>query len=89
MCIRDREDIKLDLNGDTLTISAEHREETEDKKGDSYIRRERRYGAFARSFDVSGINTEAISASYKNGVLELELPKAVPAQPASRQIELK
>ena len=84
-----KEDIKLDLNGDTLTISAEHKEESEQKRDDGYIRRERRYGSFARSFDVSGIRTDAISASYENGVLSLELPKAVPAQPVSRQIELK
>ena len=83
-----KEEIRLDLNGDTLTISAKH-DTTNEETGDGYLRRERRYGAFARSFDVSGIKTEGITASYENGVLTLELPKAVPTQPVSRQIELK
>ena len=78
----DKEDIKIDLNGDTLSISAEHKAESEEKKEDGY-------GSFARSFDVSGIDVEKISAAYKNGVLELELPKKVPARPQARQIELK
>ena len=78
----DKEDIKIDLNGDTLSISAEHKAESEEKKEDGYV-------PFARSFDVSGIDVEKISAAYKNGVLELELPKKVPARPQARQIELK
>ena len=84
-----KEEIRLDLNGDTLTISAKHQNTTEEKGDNGYLRRERRYGAFARSFNVSGIKTEGITASYENGVLTLELPKAVPTRPVSRQIELK
>lgn len=84
-----KEEIRLDLNGDTLTISAKHENTAEEKGDNGYLRRERRYGAFARSFDVSGIKTEGITASYENGVLTLELPKAVPTRPVSRQIELK
>ena len=83
-----KEEIKLDLNGDVLTISAQHQEQEEKSEEKGYVRRERRYGAFSRSFDVSGINTDAITASYQNGVLELKLPKKMPQQPASRQIEL-
>ena len=85
----EKEDIKIDLNGDTLTISAEHKDENEEKKDGQIIRRERRYGSFARSFDVSGIDVEHIGADYKNGVLELTLPKANPVQPQSRRIELR
>ena len=50
----EKEDIRLDLKEGILTISAEHRETSEEKdsKG-QYIRRERRYGSFSRSFDVS------------------------------------
>ena len=86
----EKQDIHIDLNGDTLTVSAEHKDETEekDKKG-NYVRRERRYGSFSRSFDVSGINVDQIKAAYKNGVLELELPKQTPTQPQSRQIALE
>ena len=73
-----------------LTITAQHKESSEekDKKG-TYIRRERRYGSFTRSFDISGIQEHAITAAYHNGVLELELPKAQPQVPVARQIEIR
>ena len=85
-----KEEIKLDLKDGILTVSAQHTEndEEKDKKG-NYIRRERKYGSFARSFDVSGIREEDITAAYHDGVLELELPKATPAIPAARQIEIR
>ena len=83
-----KEDIKLDLKDGILTISAQHSEENE-KKENSYIRRERRYGSFSRSFDVSGIQEDHITAAYNNGVLELSLPKAQPVVPASRQIDIQ
>ena len=54
-----------------------------------YIRRERRYGTFARSFDVSGIDTARIDAKYENGVLELTLPKKGKEVPESRQIAIQ
>lgn len=72
-----KEDIKLDLKDGVLTVSAQHSENTEEKK-DNYIRRERRFGSFARSFDVSGIQEDQITAAYNSGVLELTLPKAQP-----------
>ena len=85
-----KEDIKLDLKDGILTVSAQHSESSEekDKKG-SYIRRERRYGSFARKFDVSGIQEDGITAAYNNGVLELTLPKAQPVVPAAPQIEIR
>ena len=83
-----KEDIQLDLKDGILTISAQHSDENEEK-GSSYIRRERRYGSFSRSFDVSGIQEDHITAAYNNGVLELTLPKAQPVVPASRQIEIQ
>ena len=71
-----KEDIQLDLKDNILSI-----------KG-NYIRRERRYGSFARTFDVTGIDESAISASYENGILSLTLPKQVPVQPERRQIAI-
>lgn len=84
-----KEDIKLDLKDGILTISAQHGEnkDEEDDKG-SYIRRERRYGSFARTFDVSGINESGITAAYNNGILEVTLPKQAPVVPESRQIAI-
>ena len=85
----DKEDISLDVKDGILTISAQHKEEKEDKdeKG-QYIRRERRYGSFSRSFDITGIDEGSITAAYNNGILELNLPKAVPVVPESRRIAI-
>ena len=84
-----KEDINLDLKDNILTISATHQEQSEDKdeKG-TYLRRERRYGSFQRSFDVTGIDAAGISAAYENGVLKLNLPKEQPTVPPTRRIEI-
>ena len=86
----DKEDIHLDLKDGILTIAAEHKENADQKddKG-NYIRRERRYGSFSRSFDVTGIDENGITAAYKNGVLELSLPKAVPVVPEAKRISIE
>ena len=85
-----KEDISLELKDGILTIKAEHKENNDqtDDKG-QYLRRERRYGSFARSFDVSGIDETGISAAYNNGILELTLPKQVPVEPETRQISIQ
>ena len=83
-----KEDIHLELKDGLLTISAQHHAETEEKK-ENYVRRERRYGRYTRSFDVSNIDTAAIRARYENGILYLNLPKAKPAQPVSQQIAIE
>ena len=84
------EDISLDLKDSILTISAIHQEsdEQKDDKG-NYIRRERRYGSFQRSFDVTGIDQSGISAAYQNGVLTLSLPKERPVEPESYKIAIQ
>lgn len=86
-----KEDINLDLKDGILTISAEHTENNDqkDEKNGSYIRRERRYGSFRRSFDVTGIDENAITASYQNGVLELSLPKAQQVIPEAKKIMIE
>lgn len=86
----EKEDIKLDLDGDRLVISAEHTANNDEKDDDGkYIRRERTYGSYSRSFDVSAIDTDKIAAEYKNGILMLDMPKKQPAAPASRRLEIK
>ena len=84
-----KEDIRLDLKDGILTIAAQRSESEEDKaqKG-QYIRRERRYGTFSRSFDVTGIDESGITAAYNNGILEVTLPKQAPVVPESRQIAI-
>lgn len=86
----DKKDIHLDINGDTLTVSAERHSEHEerDKKG-KYIRCERSYGSYSRDFDVSGINTDGIKAKYENGVLKLTCPKKVSELPEAKRLEIE
>lgn len=69
-----KEDINIQVEDNRLTIFAQQNINKEENR-DNYIRKERRYGSFARSFDVSNIKTEDITADYKNGVLTLVLPK--------------
>lgn len=86
----DKKDIRLDINGDTLTVYAERRSKVDEKDNDNkVIRMERSYGSYSRSFDVSGINTEQIKAKYDNGVLKLTLPKRENALPETRTLEIE
>ena len=83
-----REDIHAEINNGYLTIRAEHKSENEDKN-ESYLRRECSYGSFSRTFDLDGIDAEAITASFKNGVLTLELPKMQQKVEEARRVEIK
>lgn len=85
-----KEDIKLDLKDGILTIYAEHTQNSEEKNDkEQYLRRERRYGSFSRSFDVTGIDENGITATYQNGILELSLPKAKPIVPEAKHITIQ
>ena len=86
----DKKDIHLDINGDTLTLSAERHSEHEekDKKG-KYVRCERSYGSYSRSFDLSGVKSDAITAKYEDGVLKLDMPKKDNTLPESRRLEIE
>lgn len=86
----DKEDITLDINGSYLVISAEHKSENEQKddKG-HYIRRERAIGSYKRSFDISDVSAESISAKYKNGILMIDLPKKKAEEPVTKRLEIK
>ena len=83
-----KDDIKIDIENDCLTISAERKFDDEDKKK-NFVKRERFYGSYSRSFDVIGIDTDAIEASYNDGVLTLTMPKKKAEVPASRRLEIK
>lgn len=85
----DRKDIHVEVDGGMLTISASHNEEHEEKdEAGNFIRRERRYGSFSRSFNAEGIDVDGIKANYENGVLTLDLPKARVAEKQARSIEI-
>jgi HSP20 family protein len=81
-------DVNVHIDGNQLVVSAERRFETEKAEGAEYHRVEHRYGSFARSLTLpKDVNTEAIHASMKNGVLTVVLPKVEPSR--ARKIEVK
>lgn len=79
----EKKDIKLDLDGDVLTVNAERHSKVEQKEKDKIVRVERSYGSYSRSFDMSGIDTNGIKAAYENGVLKLTLPRKKKATKAN------
>ncbi len=71
-----KEDIKIEIDGNEVSISAETKNDKEVKDGDRVLRSERYYGKVSRSFTLaSEVDETAASAKYENGVLELALPK--------------
>lgn len=81
------DDIDISLSDNVLTIKGEFKvDETIDEE--KYHIRERRYGSFGRSLTLPvAVNADAVSASYENGVLKLEVPKAEAVKP--RRIQIK
>lgn len=85
-----KEDINIDLKNDLLTISASHKEEKDEEEKNKYIRKERYYTSYSRSFRVNNIEAEDIDASYNNGILEVRLPKKdAEAKETTQRIEIK
>lgn len=85
-----KEDIHIDIDGNYLAITAQRSTSREDKdSAGNYLRCERSYGSFSRSFDISGIKSEDISAAYENGVLTLTMPKREKTVPTSRRLEIQ
>jgi len=83
-----KEDINLDVNNNTLTIKGDKKFEEKVEK-DNYLRIERRYGSFSRSFTLSEkVDKENITANYKDGVLEVTLPKKEEAKPKEIKVEV-
>lgn len=83
----DKEDIKIHCDNGNLTITAEKENETkeEDKK---YIRRERSYGKYSRSFYLGDIDDNNVQAEFKNGILKITVPK-VEEKETKKLIEIK
>ncbi len=81
------EDVDIQVTGDTLMIRGEVRHEEERERGNVRIQ-ERRYGSFRRSLRLPpNVNTEAIDATFEDGVLKLRIPQTEAAKP--KQIEVK
>jgi len=76
-----KEDIKVDIEGNMVSISAEVKQEKEEKKGERVIRSERYYGSVSRSFSLPhDVDDSKAQAKYADGVLELTLPKRAGAK---------
>jgi len=84
----DEKNVELSILGDTLTIKGEKKKE-EEKKEKHYHRLERSYGSFQRSITLpSQVVHEKAKASFKNGVLEIEIPKKEEAKPKQIKVEV-
>ena len=80
------QDIKIEFEDGTLTVSGERKSEHE-SKGEGYHRVERAFGSFSRSLTLpQGVDPEAVNASFDRGVLEVSIPK--PEQRKPRRIEI-
>src|ERR1041384_3798636 len=83
----EKNDVKITVQDDILTVKGEKKQESE-KKGHDYHRVERSYGAFQRSFTLpSSVISDKIDASFSDGVLTVSLPKA--EETKSREIAVK
>lgn len=81
-----KRDVRIDIDGNTLTIRGERKYEQKSEE-DSYVLVERKYGAYLRSFTLSEkVDKEKIKASYRDGVLEIQIPKRADAK--TRQIKV-
>ena len=86
-----KEDFKVELDGNLLRITSEKNQENETKEGERYSRREFSYQSFQRSFQLPKevVDADRIEAKYENGVLKLVIPKNEKAKPRpSKMIQI-
>lgn len=87
-----KDDFKVELDGNQLTIGSEYESQNEAKEGERFTRREFSYQSFQRSFTLpkNVVDVDQIEARYENGVLRLLIPKREEArQKPPRMIEIK
>lgn len=83
-----KEDVKVTLEDGVLTIQGERKHEKEEK-GKKYHRIERSYGSFVRTFSLPDvIDEEKVKAEFKDGVLNLHLPKSEKAKPKAIEVKV-
>ncbi len=85
-----KDDVSITLENGVLTITGESKSEKEEKEGERVLRQERRYGKFVRSLRLgTQIDEKGVKASYKDGVLELILPKAEEVKPKKITVDVE
>lgn len=83
-----KEDVEVSLSGETLTIKGEKKEDREVKE-DDYYRRERSYGSFSRTVALPcDVKSEDIKASFKDGILEVRMPKTEEAKKKAISVKI-
>lgn len=86
----DKSDLNVTYDDGVLTIEATRNEVTEDKDEEgNFLRRERNSSSYRRQFMLKGIDDEKIDASFKDGVLNLNLPKAPGEDEDKKKIDIK
>jgi HSP20 family protein len=83
-----KEDIHVDVDPNCLKISAERKSDTK-RDNQGYLCRERSMGTCSRSFRISGIKNDEITASYQSGVLHLILPKQKEQEESTRRLDIQ
>lgn len=84
-----KNDVDIDVNDHVLTVSSK-KEETKNEEQENYTRREFYYGEFKRSFTLpEGVDEEKIKATFKDGILNVEIPKKPELQPRSYKVAIK
>jgi HSP20 family protein len=82
-----KDEFKIELNNDVLTISSEKKAENEINEGENFSRREFSYQSFSRSFTLPNtVNSEKIEAKYENGILKVSIPKKEEARPKPSKV---
>jgi HSP20 family protein len=84
------ENLDITVQGETLTIKGEMKDEQEEKQQGRYHFRERRYGAFTRTLTLPfPIQSDKVTANFEDGVLTLTLPKAEEVRPRTIKVQTK
>ena len=86
-----KNDFKIEVNRNLLTISSDKQTEKETKEGQQFTRREFSYQSFCRSFTLPNVaDPEKIEARYENGILKVVIPKKEEAKPKpARTVEIQ
>ena len=83
-----KDDIKIECNNGNLVVTAEKAKTDEESDDKKYIRRERVYGKYTRSFYLGEVDEESIEASFVDGILKLSIPK-IQEKETKKFIEIK
>ena len=83
------EEVRITIEGNTLIVIGEHKEEQEGREKD-YLLKERRYGSFTRTITLpTGLDTDKAEATYASGVLTLTIPRVEKEKPKSVDVKVK